>query len=262
MDSPARRHRLHHAGLAAAAVAAAIAAPAAGLEVDRALINEYELQLAQLDEQLRQLKQVKALDRKIELKAKFLPAYDAYVSGVLQADKGGQDAVLMTVMVWRIDTGDYTGALHISEYALRHKLALPDQYKRDTPNLIAEEFADAALKARAAGKLFEVSVLFAALQQTSAEDLHDQVRAKLHKAIGYVLRDAADMQPDGPTLEQLTQVREHLAKAFHLFDNVGVKKDIERIDTKIKALTPAAPPAGDGTADTPNTSGAAESGTG
>ncbi|KVP44083.1 phage terminase small subunit [Burkholderia ubonensis] len=53
---------------------------------------------------------------------------------------------MMTRMVWRVDVGDFRGAFEIRAYALRHRLALPDQYKRSTPCLLVEEFAEAALR--------------------------------------------------------------------------------------------------------------------
>lgn len=241
--SPARAHRMRH-------IAAAVAA--ANAPVDASLATGYEMVLAQLTEHRRQLKQVQSVERKAEVKRRFLPEYSAYIAGALQADHGGQDDVLMTLMVWRIDTGDYTGALHIAEYAIRHKLSMPDQYKRDTPCLIAEEFAEAALKSRSGGTAFDPAVLIGAELLTAAQDMPDEVRAKLHKAIGYALRDAAELQPEGPTLDQLYQVRSYLERAMGLHEKVGVKKDIERLDTKINALTHAAAPAGDsGTTNPP-----------
>ncbi|WP_268989494.1 phage terminase small subunit, partial [Ralstonia solanacearum] len=39
----------------------------------------------------------------------------------------------------------------MAAYAIRHQLAMPDQYQRTTACLIAEEFATMALKAIEAG---------------------------------------------------------------------------------------------------------------
>ncbi|MDP3579153.1 phage terminase small subunit [Methyloversatilis sp.] len=236
--SPARAHRMRCIAAAVATVASAQAI-ANGTHIDPSLVTGYELVLAQLDEHRRQLKQIQSIANKAEAKRRFLPEYAAYVGGALQADRGGQDDVIMTIMVWRLDVADYTGALHIAEYALRHGLTLPDQYKRDLPTLIAEELAEAAFKSRSSGTAFDTGVLLAGLQLTAERDMPDEVRAKLHKAIAYTLRDHAELQAEPATLEQLQQIRSHLTTALALHAGAGVKKDIERMDTKIKALTPA-----------------------
>src|SRR5690606_4249301 len=76
----------------------------------------YEMQLAQLQQDRLRLKQVQSGEAKAELKRQLLPDYAPYVDGVLAAGRGAQDEVLTTIMVWRIDAGDYTGALAIARY--------------------------------------------------------------------------------------------------------------------------------------------------
>ena len=51
----------------------------------------------------------------------------------------------------------------------------------------------------------------------------DEVRAKLHKAIGY-----------GLAASDPAKALDHLRRALQLFANVGVKKDIERLERELK----------------------------
>lgn len=185
--------------------------------------SAYTLMLAQLDDHRRALKAVESLERKADLKRQFLPVYDAWVAGVLEGAAGAQDDVLMTIMVWRIDVGDFRGALEIGAYALRHGLALPDQYKRSTPCLLVEEFAEAALRANRAGEPIQVEPLMDIEQLTATADMPDEVRAKVYKAIGYGLAAAYP-----------AHALDHLRRALQLFANVGVKKDIERLERELK----------------------------
>ena len=67
--------------------------------------------LAQLYEDKRKLKEIRSIETKIELKRKLLPNYEPYINGVLAGGKGAQDDVLMMVMLWRLDTKDFDGAL-------------------------------------------------------------------------------------------------------------------------------------------------------
>lgn len=230
MNSPARRHFIRHT----AAAAAAAAAPEA-MHPDATV---YELHLAQLADHKRTLHAIKSVERKIEQKRKLLPAYDDYVAGVITAGNGVQDDVLVTVMVWRIDTGDIDQALAIADYALAHKLSLPDQYKRDTATVVAEEVAEHALRAMAASTDPAPKTLIDQLSTagtlTAGHDMPDEVRAKLHKALGYALRGHDN-----------ASALDHLQRAVELDPRVGVKKDIERLQREIKN-NPPAPITGEG----------------
>ncbi|HJW26422.1 MAG TPA: terminase endonuclease subunit [Rhodocyclaceae bacterium] len=228
MVSPAKAHFLR-VSAAALAVAPAVSPNA----------SQYELMLAKLAEDRRRLKDVQSIERKAEVKRQLLPEYAPWIEGVLAGNSGVQDDVLMTIMVWRIDIGDIAGALPLAKYAIAHKLVLPDQYQRTTACLIAEETADMALK----GAITDIEALQQVLDLTADEDMPDEVRAKLYKAIGYALRDGA-MGNDAGSQEQLTQARDHLQRALSLHDKVGVKKDIERLETAIKNSAPAPAPSG------------------
>lgn len=218
MTSPARAHFLR----ATAAEASASAVSGQTLEN----CTQYDLMLLKLAEDRRRLKDVQSMEAKAELKRKLLPDYAPWVEGAIAAGKGAQDDVLMTVMLWRIDAGDFTGALDIAEYALPYKLVMPDRYQRTTATTLAEEIADAAKRARDGKQPFDIAILQRCQALTEAEDMHDQVRAKLHKELG-LLQEASD--PAG-ALANLTR-----AKALH--DKVGVVKDIERIEKAIKNNT-------------------------
>lgn len=200
--------------------ASAAAVQAVGSGQTQTTGNAYELMLAKLAEDRRRLKGVQSIERKAEVKREILPEYQPWIEGVLKGDSGQQDDVFMTALIWTIDIGDIEAALPLAAYAIEHKLVLPDQYERTTACLIAEETAEIALK----GVPVEPVLLKAVAGITEAEDMPDQVRAKLHKAIGYAQREAGE----------LVAARDNLARALALHDKSGVKKDIERLDVLIK----------------------------
>ncbi|MEF9413608.1 terminase endonuclease subunit [Ralstonia sp. SM1864_UCD524_TZ4] len=226
MTSPARNHYLR--------VTAALAATAAQAGNPLRYATGQELMLAQLAEHKRQLKQVQSIERKAELKRRLLPEYAAWVQGVLDANTGIQDEVLMTVMVWHIDAGDFAGALPLASYAIQHGLTMPDQYARTTACLIAEEFAAMTLKATEAGEPVDLAALGNVAELVDGQDMPDEVRAKLHKAISYAhgAQIGKANAPDVPALRQF--VLSHLRRALELHDKCGVKKDIERLERDIK----------------------------
>ena len=214
--SPARAHVQAH-------VAAARAAADAGERIDISLANGYELMLAQLAEHRRQLKQIQSVERKIEHKRKLIPEYTPYIVGALEANRGGQDDVLVTLLVWHIDCGQLAAAVPLAAYCLDHGLVMPDHYERSLACIVAEEAAELALRQLAAGEAADVAALEAIQAMTASSDMPDEVRAKLCKALGYALRD-----------ESPSAALQHLQRALTLNGKAGVKKDIERLEREIK----------------------------
>ena len=215
MKSPAQRHYER----VSAELAAASAAPGESL----AGASAYELMLAKLATDRRRLKAIQSIERKIDVKrAELLPEYVDYVAGALSGGRGAQDDVLTTVMIWRVDAGDFAGALDIARYALAHRMTLPDQYDRPLATAIAEEFAQAALAAFKLGDTFDAGQLAEVMTLTESADMHDQVRAKLHKALGKALQDA-----------DRTAALDHLRRALQLDERAGVKQDIARLETEL-----------------------------
>ena len=228
MRTPAQRHYERKT----AAKAAASGAPGQSL----AGASRYELMLAKLAADRRRLKEVQSVERKRDVKLQVLPEYADYVAGALEGGRGAQDDVLATVMVWRIDVGDYAGALDIARYALKHGFTLTDEYTRTLGTVVVEEFAEAALIALKAGPAVDIEQLYQVEELTKEQDMPDEVRAKLYKAIGLSL-----VEYPGVALP-------YLYRAVQLNDRVGVKQDITRLEKAQAAAIAAAqtPPAGSG----------------
>lgn len=226
MLSPAQTHLMR----VEAARATAKAAP--GAVVDASTSRAHSLMRAKLDTDRRRLKQVQSVERKIAIKREIIGDYDAYVAGVLASGQGVQDDVIGYVLTWRIDVGDYVGALDVARYVLDHHLSLPDRFERTPATLIAEEPAVQALKAYDAGKPFDVGVLQDILALTASRDMPDQVRAKLLFAMGrHLMAEAPQTALD------------HLRRAVELHDKVGAKKDMEQLERRLRQ-TASGPSAG------------------
>jgi hypothetical protein len=234
--TPAQRNQLRKR----AAKEAAATAPA----ISMAGATAYEQQLAQLLQDRQRLKNVQSNQGKAELKAQLIPAYKPYIQGVLAAGNGAQDEVLTTLMVWCIDAGLYLGALEIAGYVIKHNLLMPDRFERSTGTLIAEEIANAALKAQKAGESFPLSILEDAATLTAEQDMPDQARAKLHLALGKANAEKApDEQLTSTHIGFLVLAKAHLAKAIDLHSNCGGKKDLERVERLLKKHAAPAPAA-------------------
>ena len=209
--SPARQHRLR--------VQAEQAARQGG-SVRHA--SGYDQMLLQLAEDKRRLKGIQSTVTKAQIKVELLPKYAAWVEGVLAAEATHQDDVVMYAMLWRIDAGDYTGALQIAVHALRHGWVMP-LGNRNPQTVLVEELADAAQAAITASQPFETEYLLRALDMTDGSDMPDQSRARLHKAIGLLLCESSP-----------ASALNHLTHALQLDSRCGVKKDKERLERRLR----------------------------
>lgn len=221
MTSPAQRHRERM-------LAQAVATEAADHGAGQPTGSAYELMLAKLAEDKRALKGIQSIAKKIELKRQRLPEYSAWIEGRLMAETLAQDDVLATTMIWRIDTGDIEGALNIAEPMLANGLKLPEHYQRDLATTVVEEIADRANGADGGNVTTTDLLRVAAL--TDGCDMPDEVRSKLHKALGLSLREQSP-----------PQALEHLQRALQLNERAGVKQEITKLEKQLAASSKTPP---------------------
>lgn len=216
--------------------------------------TEYELLLASLGEDMRRLKGIQSTEGKIAAKREMIDRYtphvDATLEEAIEIGQAVQDELLVNMMIWRFDIGDYTIALDIAEHVLRFGLRLPERFQRTPATLIAEEVAEAALTAAKIDKDFPLPVLQRTDQLTADFDMPDAVRAKLAKAQGQQLvREAvaADADPEsvpaGAAFAARKAALNQFQRALGLESKIGVVKDIERLASWLNKHA-AAEPAG------------------
>jgi hypothetical protein len=277
--SLARQHKAHHAALRAAAATSPVEGglatrrPAhAGLPAKPAHASPTEpmaqtgpgaLAMVRLTHDLRRLKEIQSVKSKIEAKREMLPEYADYVAGLLSAaeasGQGTADEVLPTIMVWEIDTGNYPRALRLATHVIGHNLPMPARFQRTAPCLVTEQIADAAIVELADGKAFDLDVLTDLETLVDGEDMPDEVRAKLMKAIGLELaRQAEDPEADssiaGAQRARQAAAITALKRALSLHAGCGVKKRIEALERAAKkADAPPAPPETAGSEEAPPT---------
>ncbi|WP_375292471.1 phage terminase small subunit [Sphingomonas melonis] len=240
--SPALEHRLS-AALASTEGASDDAARAA-VGIDPA-VAQIALRLAH---DLRRLKDIKGTDLKIAAKREMIPDYREWCDLRLAAGAAieggnlpstGADDVLPTVMVWALDTGDWSRGLELAEHVLRFGIALPARYSRDAATVIVDLTADAALAAQQAKQRFPLDVLERVEELTAGTDMHDQPRAKLAKAIAQELVAEADATTAGPLAATFLSQRALglLRRALALDTRSGVKGQITRLEKALGAYS-------------------------
>ena len=183
--------------------------------------NAYELMLAKLYSDTQTLKGIQSQEAKTDKKRTLLPDYAPYIEGALQGS-APKDDVLMTIMVWHLDVGDFPSAVAIARHALAHNMPMPDRFQRNAATVLAEEVADAMLARATTGGEIAGETLVDVAALVEPQDMPDQVRAKLYKAMGLFYEK---YDPES-ALEVFT-------RAFELNKQIGVKKNIEQLQRRI-----------------------------
>lgn len=191
------------------------------------------------------LRRVQSDQAKAAMKRQLLPHYEGWIEGTLDGDSGRQDEVIVTLMVWAIDAGDYALAARIGRYVVTHGLLMPDRFNRTAATVLVDEICDPILVQVKADDTTDVTPYLAVLDDvadfTAGSDMPDVVRAKLCKARAFALRN-------GTTEEQITALA-LLRQALTLDAGAGVKKEIERLARVVKKAAAAAGAGGDDSTD-------------
>ncbi|AXO13783.1 phage terminase small subunit [Thalassospira indica] len=209
MKSPARMHfekTLAAKQTAAPTGAAAVPAEAGIAAKFRALLGSHKAIL-------------KAIQSKVEkanVKRELLPEYEPYVEGVLSAQSGAQDDILVTIMLWRLDAGDIAGALPIVAYALDSGMTMPEGFKSNIAAMVLDVITDNEPTDE------QLDVLLEAIELTKAHDMPDEVRAKAHKAAGLLLEETDP-----------AKAFEHFKIALDFNSKCGVKGRIDKLEKQI-----------------------------
>ncbi len=223
MASPARLHKQREE--------ARIASERAAERQETIQGSEHELALAQLAAHKRQLSAIQSMQARQAKKAELMQEWHGYIDGVLAADAGVPDPVISQMMPWAFDVGDIDRALTVGDYLLRHDLPAPEQFTRDLPSLYAEMAAESWLSTPT-GTIPAISAeqLGEVLDATADHDMVDEIRAKLHRALGEALHDEGNLEA------AIT----HLRRAVELNPKVGCKPLLAQLEKELTAQMPQA----------------------
>lgn len=241
MFSPALQHRQRKLAEMASGNASSVSGGAA-MPTEGPVASEYQQLLHALQIDMNRLRQIQGTEKKIAAKREMIGKYLPWVQGALAAEAPAQDEIVGNMLVWSLDIADWDLAYALARHFLTHNLALPERYKRQPATLIAEEVAEAGL---APVPTIDLVNLQRFDELVLDLDMHDQVHAKLYKALGFAFQRAADaFDPAadnavaGGKSALLKNARDCFSSALALDKSVGVKKLIEALDRELKKAAP------------------------
>lgn len=237
--SPALAHRQRTLAAMAAGSLATVANSLPEIDDADPAAAEYRQLLASLHNDVRTLSAIQSHDARLPKKAEMLTVYQPWVEGAVTApDEGAafQDDIVATAFIWLVDLADWSSALTIARHMIARGIGLPSygNFKRPPAIFLVDRAAEMAKKDPA---LVPLDVLQEVAALTASHDMHDKSRAALHRAIGIAQAAAAetfdplaDSAPAGGKAALVEAALASLRTAVKLDANVGVKKNIEKLE--------------------------------
>ncbi len=182
--------------------------------------NEYRSQLVKLETDIARLSTIRSIRRKQAIKREILPGYRDYIQCAINRESGLQDDILVTVLIWCIDVGDYSNAFMMAAYALQHGMSPPERFTRTLAEVITEEFSSRVLKTENPADYLDWLQHLETLIKEA--DMVDVVTAKFHKALGLAL------EPGDPQ-----QALQHFQVALTLDPKSSVKRRVNRLERQL-----------------------------
>jgi hypothetical protein len=175
----------------------------------------YGLWLAKLQNDKKNLSQIKSRSRRAQLKADLLPEYADYLSAAINSSDGSHDEVVVMWAVWALDCGNREKAMLLAEIALKRGMNAPTGFKRNLAETLLEEAAQRV--ELDPNPHYWQEVLQALDDLTQLADVKDEIHAKFYKAQGLALQST---NPQA-ALQAYHKAKQHGAKVARLIKHMN-----------------------------------------
>ncbi|WP_288400169.1 phage terminase small subunit [uncultured Acinetobacter sp.] len=169
------------------------------------------------------LKDMKSIQDRIAKKAEWLPEYLGYIDGCLAVSPAPQNTTLVHLMIWACDVNDFELAVHIAEYVVLNDMVMPEGYTRSTAEFVTEQCAEVFIDDTDLA-IANASLIERIINLGDGEQMVDEVRAKIYRALGDALNQA---QPMEAVSAYKNALRYNPKKA-------GCKKDLEQLEKRLR----------------------------
>lgn len=211
----AHKRRLIADGPASAVAGAAAAgySPATALSSPANARKHFKLMEDSLAVDLERISAINSREARQQLKRdELLPKYQEYVQRYRDSGLSFPNSVLVYVLIWLFDTGEFDKGLELADFAMSQGQALPERFNRDIPTFVADEVIEWAEAEYKAGRSPEPYVSNLLPQVDGVWSLFERIPARYHKQLGILAMDRKEWAIS------IT----HFERAETLYDGIGV----------------------------------------
>lgn len=168
------------------------------------------------------LKDMKSIQERIAKKAEWLPEYLGFIEGCLAVSPAPQNTTLVHLMIWATDANDFELAVRIAEYVVLNDMVMPEGYTRTTAEFVTEQCAEVFINDTDLA-IANASLIERIISLGEGEQIVDEVRAKIYRALGDALNQAQPM-------EAVSAYK----NALRYNPKAGCKKDLEQLEKRLR----------------------------
>lgn len=168
------------------------------------------------------LKDMKSIQERIAKKAEWLPEYLGFIEGCLAVSPAPQNTTLVHLMIWATDANDFELAVRIAEYVVLNDMVMPEGYTRTTAEFVTEQCAEVFINDTELA-IANASLIERIISLGDGEQIVDEVRAKIYRALGDALNQAQPM-------EAVSAYK----NALRYNPKAGCKKDLEQLEKRLR----------------------------
>lgn len=168
------------------------------------------------------LKDMKSIQERIAKKAEWLPEYLGFIEGCLAVSPAPQNTTLVHLMIWATDANDFELAVRIAEYVVLNDMVMPEGYTRTTAEFVTEQCAEVFINDTELA-IANATLIERIISLGEGEQIVDEVRAKIYRALGDALNQAQPM-------EAVSAYK----NALRYNPKAGCKKDLEQLEKRLR----------------------------
>jgi len=183
----AHKRRVIAQGSAAASASAipATYSPGAALNSPANAQKHLKLMEVALAGDLDRLHQLNSLDQRKQLKrSELLPKYQDYVTRYRESGLNFPNQVLVYVLIWLFDTGEFVAGHELADFAMSQGQELPERFRRDIPTFVADAVIEWAEAEERAGRSPEPYVTDLLPRVDGEWKLFERIPARYHRLLG------------------------------------------------------------------------------
>lgn len=173
---------------------------------------------AVFDADLNRMSHIRSRQRRNQTKRELMSRYQDWIDTLIMSDSSTvkERRMFVWLLLWKVDGGDWLGALDMMPFALSQNMTAPEDFSRTLVELVVEQIIDGVVVQKCEAE--QVGLLGNLKGLIAQEDVRDQVSAKLYKAHGIAYLNVDDIKALG-LLEQ----------AISLHPRVGVRRHINKL---------------------------------
>ncbi|MDA3979032.1 phage terminase small subunit [Gallibacterium sp. AGMB14963] len=199
-----------------------------------------------LNNDIARIREISSLADRAEYKRNhFLPKWLPFVEEYLQKGEIYQNDVLIYCIVYLFDVGNIAHALQLAERAIAENQLMPSQFKSNLPTFVADQVFAWADNLAAAAQSVEPYFSQTFEKVANAWRLHEIITAKWYKLAASILLRNKVGKIHAASIDDINALVIALyliINAKQIYQKCGVDSLIDRVEMRIKKLSPGADP--------------------